>query len=633
MKHNLFLLLLIMGFVSNTSAQPINRDTVPKEEVFIDFSDKLSGRDINGIPYQYMTGDVTLHQGEMFMFCDSASLYQNNVEARGNVRIQKGDTTSVFADSLSYLGDQQLATLFSFGDSSRVILVDEQRRLYTRKLEYDLFNNVARYFNKGLLEAGNSKLTSREGIYDLETNEVFFKDSVYIIDSNFVLRSDTLKYHTEREVATFLGPTLIVQGKSRIYCEAGYYNLGNEEALFEQNPQYQRGTTKASARQMRYTGAKNEVLLIGNAVLEDSVKTATADKIRYDEEKEIAYLEGNASFFNEGQEVISDTIIYNAKNETYATRGASTVKDDGQLLSAQELVFDNATGVGHAEKNVVFADTTENIIIKSEIVDYNRKSDYVKAFGERPMFITILDGDSLFMASDTLISFRDTLSTDSARQIIADNDVRIFKSNLQAVCDSLVYESADSMFYFYGSPLIWSDTSQFSADSIRIEMKKEQIHRIYLHQNALIVNSADEVYFNQIKGKYITAFFKDNELYKMKVDGNAETVYYIQDEQKAYVGPNKVVCSEMAMRFDQNKILDITFFGDPDGKLFPMQQASHEQIKVPGFFWNVEKRPTSPADLLLPRLVAAKAEPSEQENPIEDLPEPIQEELEKGEKK
>jgi len=53
-----------------------------------------------------------------------------------------------------------------------------------------------------------------------------------------------------------------------------------------------------------------------------------------------------------------------------------------------------------------------------------------------------------------------------------------------------------------------------------------------LQHNSFIVNTedADSTNFNQIKGKVITGYFKDNKLNSMFVDGNAESVYYVKED-------------------------------------------------------------------------------------------------------
>ncbi|MFN7117989.1 MAG: hypothetical protein ACK4TA_14400 [Saprospiraceae bacterium] len=192
----------------------------------------------------------------------------------------------------------------------------------------------------------------------------------------------------------------------------------------------------------------------------------------------------------------------------------------------------------------------------------------------------------------------DTLKNDTVRTLFAYYKVRIYKKNLQAVCDSLSYITTDSTFRLFKDPIVWSDTSQFVADTVHILLKNERIDRVLLRNNAFIVNSPDEVFFNQIKGRNITAYFDSTELRRMNVEGNAEAVYYALDDKGGYVGVNKTVASEMLLNFGNNQIDNIRFYEKPKSDLLPMRQANHEELKMPGFRWETRLRPRSPDDVL-----------------------------------
>ncbi|HMR42696.1 MAG TPA: hypothetical protein PKC40_02640, partial [Saprospiraceae bacterium] len=174
---------------------------------------------------------------------------------------------------------------------------------------------------------------------------------------------------------------------------------------------------------------------------------------------------------------------------------------------------------------------------------------------------------------------------------------RIYKRDLQAVSDSLTYSMGDSLFKFYNEPIIWSDTTQFFADTMHIQMANNKIDKIFLFENSFIINSPDNIFFNQIKGKHITAFFEERELRKMRVDGNAESVYYLLDDSKAYIGANKTICSEMLLYFGDNKVDEIKFFAQPQATLFPMGQAQKSELELKGFRWISDVRPKSKNDL------------------------------------
>ena len=60
---------------------------------------------------QVLIGSVRMKHDSMYMFCDSALIFEkiNSVEAFGNVRMEQGDTLFIYGDYLYYDGMSQLA--------------------------------------------------------------------------------------------------------------------------------------------------------------------------------------------------------------------------------------------------------------------------------------------------------------------------------------------------------------------------------------------------------------------------------------------------------------------------------------------------------------------------------------------
>jgi lipopolysaccharide export system protein LptA len=599
-RHAVWTALMLTLGAGWASAQQPGRESERADRVNIDWSEVFEvfqrkdgiERRLSGSPAR----SVELSQDSIFMYCDSAIISDRDtrVVARGNVVIQQGDSISVFADSLRYSGVTRVANLYG-----NVILQSRDRKLFTDSLRYDLRAKLATYTSGGTLINRETQLSSQRGYYYVGRDEAFFRENVVAIDPQFVLKADTLKFNTATNVTTFLGPTLISSDTSRIYCEAGYYDTENNQAEFTKNAQYVRGEQRARARIIRFDGSRATYSLIGDARFEEGPRRAYADTIRYDERNDITYLQGKARFLDERREIEAPQIVYDAKKDNYSTKGRARISDPPQILEADEVDFREDTGLGMAAGNVIWRDTSAELTIFCAYADYDRQTDYLKASGGargRPLLVNILDGDSLFMSADTLLAFReDSLSADTSRILLAYNDVRIFKSDMQARCDSLAFR--DSVFRFFRDPIIWSDTSQFIADTIHMHLVDKKIDKIYLVNKGLIINSQDEVFFNQIKGKLITAHFADSRLYRMDVEGNAESIYYALDEEGAYIGVNKTICSEMIIYWDGSQVERIRFLTQPSGVANPMGKVNHEELRVEGFRWVKAGRPRSVDDL------------------------------------
>ena len=250
-----YFFLLFLFFTLQVKAQIPTQTTTPNEAVSqaqkdiiqVDKSNSLEYISNKGVITQKLVGDVWLHQDSVFMYCDSAFIEnRTKMRAYGHVVIQQGDSVSCFSDSLIYDGISKIADLYSKDD---VILKSGQQTLYAWKtLNYNMATKVGTYKRGGKLLSDKTQVFSREGEYYVSTHEAFFRKKVFVSDKDFTLKTDTLQYNTADKTALFLAPTRITQEKANIYCERGYYDFAKKSAEFLQNPQYEKGKSKAIDR-------------------------------------------------------------------------------------------------------------------------------------------------------------------------------------------------------------------------------------------------------------------------------------------------------------------------------------------------------------------------------------------------
>ena len=160
--------------------------------------DKLSGKD-----WHRLIGNVDLAHNEITMKCDSAHFFpeKNQVTAYSNIHIEQGDTLDIMGNYLFYDGTTEKATL-----KGNAELIDKETHLYTNSVTYDVRNKIARYTERGRITNGDNRLTSIIGIYYLSTNTFHFKDSVKIVNPDYIMNADTMDYNTTTETAFFTGP-------------------------------------------------------------------------------------------------------------------------------------------------------------------------------------------------------------------------------------------------------------------------------------------------------------------------------------------------------------------------------------------------------------------------------------------
>ncbi|PPK85942.1 OstA-like protein [Neolewinella xylanilytica] len=601
----LILALALVGpIIASGQGQPA---PAGKEVVNIDHANVL--RLLQKGTAQRLIGEVELSQDSVFMYCDSAELV-NEVQlyAYDNVTIQQGDSIAAFSEYLDYNAETLLAKL-----RRSVVLQRGETELFTEELDYNLGTKLATYHTGGRMTNGSTELSSTHGYYYADNRNVYFRDSVVVVDDRFEMRADTLRYDLANERVYFLGPTVIRSDTHNIYCESGYYDVALDEAVFRKNAQYRSGERLAAADSIRYYGDRELYILQGNAyVAEGAFQRATADRIDYYRAQDRYQLQGNATVVDSVQTVSGDTIDYNALTESYAVSGGRPqVSNPPMLLIADRMYSDEVTGLGRASGNLIWRDTSADLQIEADEADFNQSTGYLKAYGGRrgrALLTTLLERDTMYMAADTLLSVRSDdvdANGDTIRYLSAYHDVRILKSDMQALADSLQFNTMDSMLTLYSDPILWQDTSQLTADTIDLYLKNSAPDRVHLRRNALVITSPDLVFFNQVKGKDIIAYFDSSQLERTEVKGNAEAIYYAQDETGGYIGVNKTACSAMVLYFQEGGVNRIKFLSSPSGRLDPMDAVDHSGMRLDGFRWEADRKPLSLEDLFDPRLPVA----------------------------
>lgn len=180
-------------------------------------------------------GDVKLKQDDVFMYCDSVYLYTaaNNFKAYGNVHLVKGDSIEVFSDSLYHQGNRKISMF-----RGNVMMLDQNVKLFTDSLDYDMMQNTAYYFNGGRIVDSSSTLESMYGHYFTNQETFFFKDSVVVTNDKYTMYTDTLEYHAQTNLAIFRGPTRVVSDTNRLYAEKGWYDTEKDLSRIYQNASY-----------------------------------------------------------------------------------------------------------------------------------------------------------------------------------------------------------------------------------------------------------------------------------------------------------------------------------------------------------------------------------------------------------
>ncbi len=467
---------------------------------------------------QLLVDEVCFRHDDAYLYCDSAYFFQNDNSflAYGHVRIIQGDTLAIYGKRLTYFGDEKMARLR--GD---VRMINRDVELITDSLNYDRKNDVGYYFNGGELHNNEDTLTSELGYYYPNTKIAVFTKNVVGRNKDMVMNSDTLRYNTETNLATILGPTHIVyEDSTHIITNRGWYNTNTEQSM----------------------------LLDSSYVMHES----------------------------------------------------------GKYLFADTIFYDNKQGKGEGFSHVELRDTTRDMSLFGNYGYYIEK-DEIGLVTDSALLVEYSSSDTLYLHADTLYTHLmkdsimvDTIMTDTTYKVVLGYpNVRLYRNDLQGVADSAFFNTQDSTLLLTKLPIIWSEERQITGDTIRLySIDSTDYTRVI--GKAFLCEQVDSTMFNQLSGKEIIGYIHDDELHKVDVNGNAQCIFFPEEDDGGIIGMNTIESSYLYAYIVNEKLDRLVFTPSPSGSCLPLDMVSSDRMYLPNYSWHIEKKPVDKTDLFRP---------------------------------
>lgn len=540
-----FLLCCFFAGIHNACSQePVpSTDTSRKVEILMAKKlEFLKPNDTNEL--QILVGNVKLKQANTLFYCDSCVI-NNRIhlfEAFGHVHINDADTANAYSDYLRYLTDKRVAYL-----QNNVRLTDGKATLTTNNLEYDVETKLGIYTNGGRVINKKSVLTSQEGYYYTDLKDIYFKKNVELKDPAYYLKSDSLLYNTESEVARFIAETFIKDSSNRtITTREGFYDTKNKKAEFGSRTVIQDGPRRYTGNSIITNDSTHISQIIGNAVIVDTAQATT---------------------------VIAGEILANSE-------------------SGSMLAFNKPLMIIKQDQDSIYV--TADTLFSAKLSDLYKTKDSIKILNT---------ADSIQTDTIRTVKVVDTKDKDSTnRYFEAFYHVRIFSDSMQAVCDSMFYSFKDSVFRLYKDPIVWSKENQVTGDTILLFTKNKKADRIKVFENSLLVNKVQTDFFNQIKSSRMDGYLTDGAIDSVHANGLAECIYYLQNEDSSFTGINQSSSDIMDIYFapdstGERGLQRVVFRSAVKGTLWPMHAKTPEELRLENFKWLDNRRPKTKYEL------------------------------------
>jgi len=453
----------------------------------------------------------------------------------GNVRLRHKDVL-MFCDSAYMYSSRN--EVDAFGNVH--IVQGDTLHLYGRYLNYNGDNKLAKVRRDVTLKDKSITLTTDSLDFDMNINMGYYNCGGKIVDTANVLTSIIGRYYSDEDLVFFKDSVVIT----------------NDDFILE------------------------------------------ADTLKYNSKTEVAYLTGPTTITGTKEKgtLYSEKGWYNTRTGISELYKSSRLEQNEQILEGDTLFYNRNTGIGESRHDVKLKDLKNHTLITGKLAKYNEITDKAMVT-DSVVFMQYSEKDTLYMSADTLRSVPDTAGIKKDSKIfLAYKRVRFFRNDLQGMCDSLTYQMRDSTISMYFNPVLWSENNQMSADYVELISNEPDPDFVKMEENAFIIAKEDSLKYNQISGKKMTGFIRDNELYKVDVNGNGRSAYYTKDEESD-IGLNLMESSRIRIELKESKIKNISFAGGATGKVIPIDQIKPKEDRLKGFNWREKERPINKEDI------------------------------------
>jgi lipopolysaccharide export system protein LptA len=405
--------------------------------------------------------------------------------------------------------------------------------------------------------------------YNGNTKLAQVRKKVKLIDKEITLTTEYLDFKIAEDIGYYTNGGKIVNAENTLTSKTGYYFA--KQKLF-----YYRT----------------------NVVIVNPEYTIKSDTLKYNTVTRTAFFFGPTNIISKANFIYCENGWYNTHTNISQFNKNAYLKSGKQLIKGDSLYYERNNGLGKAFRHIRIIDSTQQVIITGNYALYTEKPQY-SMITDSAVFMQYSDKDTIkdtmYVHADSLKSISDSL--DKEKTIRAYFHVKIFKSDMQGKCDSLTYTTADSTIRMFVKPVLWSNENQMTSEYTELHLANKKPNTINFYNNSFIISKDDTGKFSQIKGRKMIGYFKNDELYKVTVNGNGQTVYYLKNDKDSIIGVNKAESSDLVIYRENKKINKIVFLTKPDAVLYPLEKAPAEELKLRDFKWYTLSRPKSKYDI------------------------------------
>ena len=570
------MIITILCLLGLWLCQPVkaqNPVTVKGEKFYIDHADNLRHNQMEMPDVQIAKGNVRFRYKGMTLRCDSAYFNEKDkwFKAFGLVHMTRPGGVTLDCRRMHYDGFAQMIHV-----RKNVVVREPGRSLRCDSLDYNMASKVANYFGgRGTLVYNGNTIVADQGDYNTDTHDANFFGNVVMRTPKYRINTPEAHGNTATGLAHVVGKSVIRTSKGEVvHTNDGTYNSKTD--YMELNGR----STITSPRQdvegdnIIYNSATGDAEGHGSVKIVDKVnhRIITGDNVFYNEKTGHSEGHGNVK------------IVDNVKQRT---------------ITGRDLTYNSNTHEGTGEGNVYYIDHKSKHAFQGDYLHYTDSAAIAFGGNPGPVAKEFSKGDTLFVHADTISMKGFHMNTPRMyREIYGVNNVRSFRTDIQAVCGFLVFNTKDSCMTMYDYPIVWSGNRQLVGDSIKAYLNDSTIRDALVYGNAFSIETLpDKKHYNQISSKMMHAYFTDGALRRVDAWGNVEVIFYHTDKDSTLIGHDYTETDTLRMFISPERKLKKIWMSKANGVISPMTQIPSDKLTLPHFELFDDVRPKDKDDI------------------------------------
>ncbi len=482
-----------------------------------------------------------------------------SLSAQSSKKIEILNADYTFADINKHPEYWRLIGNISFKHNNAIMYCDSAYH-FTNKNKIKAFGKIKIVKDKNLI------LTGKKLTYNSEISQAKIEGNVKLVDQYMTLTTEKLLFNSNTNIASYPTHGTIIEHEKTINSKKGEYHSKIHKFIFK-----------------------------------DSVQVSTkdyninTDNMHYHTNSETAYFFGPSYIISTNKKIYCENGWYNTKKNISQFKKNAAIFSENYILKGDSMYYNKNLGYGKAIKNVTLIDTLEKTIVHGGLAEYFEKTKTIE-ITNKPWLETLFETDTLFMYANKFISTK----VAEKKVLLAYNKVKFFTKKIQGKSDSLCYNFSDSSIQIFNKPILWSDNFQITADSIDLFTNQKKINYMILKPNPMIIAREDSLDYNQIKGKKMIIYFKDNNINIIDIIGNGQSIFIVKDEEEnKKIGLNYTECTDLKLYFQNNKLEAVNYEIQPKSTTKPYAKINEKDRYLKGFHWREQEQPKNKQDIFI----------------------------------